>query len=160
MSHERALESGVLVLMLGFFTGLTVLLVQSDIAQRARILPYLTAAIVIPLIVFKLLQSLSPEVDERVDQLRRRVGLDESKETTNPLSRDEVFTIAWLGLLVGSAYVLGLVIGMFLSTFTYVAHREGQYLRAAIIATVVSVTVYLSLPILFNKLLWQGLLLG
>lgn len=160
MSHERALESGVLILMLGFFTGLIVLLIQSDIAQPARILPYLTAAIVIPLIVFKLLQSLSPEVDEVVNQLRKRVGLDESKETTNPLSRGEVFTIGWLGLLVGSAYVLGLVIGMFISVFTYIAYREGQYLRAAIIAIVVSGTVYLSLPILFNKLLWQGLLLG
>lgn len=160
MNHERVLESGVLVLMLSFFTGLVVLLVQSDIAQPARILPYITAAIVIPLIAFKLLQSLSSELRTTVDQLRKRVGLDKSEESTNPLLRGELLTIGWLGLLVGSAYVLGLVIGMFISVFTYVAYREGQYLRAAIIAIAVSGVVYLSLPILFNKLLWQGLLLG
>lgn len=160
MNHERVLESGVLVLMLGFFTGLIVLLVRSNIAQPARILPYITATIVIPLIAFKLLQSLSSDVRETVGQLRKRVGLDRSAETTNPLSRGELFTIGWLGLLVSSAYVLGLVIGMFISIFAFVAYREGQYLRAAIIATAVSGLVYLSLPILFNKLLWQGLVLG
>lgn len=160
MNHERVLESGVLILMLSFFTGLIVLLIQSDIAQPARILPYITAAIVIPLIAFKLLQSFSSEVRATVDQLRKRVGLDELEDTTNPLSRGELFTIGWLSLLVSSAYVLGLVIGMFLSIFVFVAYREGQYLRAAIIAIAVSGVVYLSLPILFNKLLWQGLLLG
>lgn len=160
MNHERVLESGVLVLMLSFFTGLIVLLIQSDMAQPARILPYITAAIVIPLIAFKLLQSLSSELRTTVDQLRKRVGLDKSEESTSPLLRGELLTIGWLGLLVGSAYVLGLVIGMVISVFTYVAYREGQYLRAAIIAIAVSGVVYLSLPILFNKLLWQGLLLG
>jgi hypothetical protein len=160
MNHERALEIGVLTLMLGFFTGLIVLLIQSDIAQPARILPYLTAAIVIPLIVFKLLQNLSPKAHETVDQLRKRVGLDQTEETTSRISQGELFAIGWLGLLVGSAYILGLVIGMFVSIFIYVAYREGQYLRGAIIAIAVSGIVYLSLPILFDKLLWQGLLLG
>lgn len=160
MNQERALELGFLVLLLGFFTGLTVILIRSNIAQPARILPYITAAIVIPLIVFKLLQSLSPEVRATVDQLRKRLGLGEVQETTSPLSRGELFTIGWLGLLVGSVYVLGLVVGMFLSIFSFVAYREGQYLRAAIIAIAVSGIVFFTLPVLFNKLLWSGLLLG
>lgn len=160
MNQERVLESGFLVLLLGFFTSLTILLIRSTIAQPARILPYITAAIVIPLIAFKLLQSLSPEVRVAVDRLREQVGLDELEETMSPLSRGELFTIGWLGLLVGSVYVLGLVLGMFISIFSFVAYREGQYLRAAIIAITVSGLVFLALPVLFNKLLWSGLLLG
>jgi hypothetical protein len=160
MNQERALQSGFLTVLLVFFGGLIALLVSSDIAQPARILPYITAAIVVPLLAFKLLQALSPTLRTRVLELRDRVGLSEQADLASSLSRQEVLTMAWLGLLVTTVYVLGLVIGMFLSVFAYIAYQEREYVRAAVIAGVIAGVVYVALPVFFNKLLWAGLLLG
>lgn len=160
MKQQQVIESGFFVVLLAFLVGLMALLVQSDIAQPARVLPYITAAIIVPLVGFKLGTSLWGGLDQRVSDLRERLGLGTSEDTVQRLSRAEAITMGWVVLLVTTVYVLGLVLGIFISVFAYVAYREGEYVQAALIAAVISGVVYIALPVFFNKLLWAGLLLG
>lgn len=160
MKQQQVIESGFFIVLLAFLVGLMALLVRSDIAQPARVLPYITAAIIVPLIGFKLSTTLSGGLDRWVSDFRERLGLGPREDIAQRLSRAEAITMGWVVLLVTTVYVLGLVLGIFLSVFAYVAYREGKYIRATLIAAVISGIIYIALPVFFNKLLWAGLLLG
>ena len=152
------LATGFYTALLGCFAILTLLLYQSGLQSEAKVLPYITAAIALPLLGFKTLRAASPRVQNNLQKLKQRFGLDEEHELAEPLVRAEFVTLGWLVMFVFTAYVFGLVFGIFVSVFAFIAHQEGEYLKAAAIALMISAVIYLSLPILFNKFLWPGLL--
>jgi cytochrome b subunit of formate dehydrogenase len=158
MNQNKAFAGGFYGFLLVAFVVLTVILSQSGLVSRATFLPYLSAAIAIPLLGFKFLRAVSPRIQQWLRNLKLRVGLDSEHEIAEQFDRAELFTLGWLILFVVIVYVFGLVTGMFVSVFGFIAYQEREYLRAAVIAFVVTGLVYLTLPLLFNETLWAGLL--
>lgn len=158
MKQREILATGVYAALLGYFVILTLLLYRSGLQSEAKILPYLTAAIAIPLLVFKTLRAASSRVHAWLENIKQRIGLVDEHEVATPLSSAELLSAGWLVMFVGIGYVFGLIVGIFVSVFVFISYHEKEYLKAGLIAFVISAIVYIALPVLFNKLLWPGLL--
>lgn len=158
MNQNKAFAGGFYGFFLVVFAVLTVILSQSGLAPRATFLPYLSAVIAIPLLGVKFLRVVSPSMQQWLRNLKTHIGLDSEHHIAEPFDRAELLTLGWLILFVVIVYVFGLVAGMFVSVFGFIAYQEHEYLRAAVIAFVVTGLVFLTLPLLFNETLWAGLL--
>lgn len=158
MNQNEAFAGGFFGFLLVSFAILTMILSQSGLDFRATLLPYLCTAIGIPLLGFKFLRTVSPQIQQRLRDFKSHIGYNMEYDVAEPFNRAELLTLGWLILFIMIVYVFGFVAGMFLSVFGFIAYQEHVYLRAAVIAFVTTGLVFLTLPLMFNETLWVGLL--
>lgn len=126
-----------------------------ELSGDAQFFPYLVGALIIPLVVVELVRVFLPSTVRGIEE--KLFGSLDGPIVAEGIIREELETTGWIIGLFALTYVFGLLVGVFFSTFAYIAREEHDYRLAFGIAAGVTVSIFVLLTVVFDKILWSGI---
>ena len=146
--HESVAVAAVLMALAGAAAAFSL-----GLSPRARFAPLIVAVVTLVLLGVEAAASTS---GRRLASTRDRTGPEQSEPAPNESAREAVM-LAWLALLLGMLFVLGMAIALPAYLFLYLRLRAGQSRRFALaFALVLWIVLSLGMQMLLGVRLHEG----